>query len=131
MQAALHCKHKRLQYLRNHMLLCDQIDIMASCRLKLQHHLGKSLRRCLCTTSLMTDLEILTERAAQAAPGEEDGPAPTPAAQTGFFPLVRKIAADAGPATRLADSCLPRQAVIAAATRTAATTLETLERRTG
>ena len=50
----------------------DEIDVVTTLFLQLQHHFGECLRRYLVTCALLTDVPVLAENAAQVAPAEKN-----------------------------------------------------------
>ena len=88
-------------------------------RLLLEEDLGETLVRHLDAASLMGDLMVLAEAAAQVAVREKDGarPAPVRAREARFLPLVQGDERDARLRARAAEAH-PLRAVHAAAART-------------
>jgi len=89
--------------LRHHVAGCDEVDVVAALGLQGEHHLRQFLRLHFSTGSLLADLPVLAEEAAQAAPGEEDGARAPGAAEWVLLAVVRPIAVDQGPYTGAAD----------------------------
>jgi len=52
----------------------DEVDIMATLGLEMEHHEGHFFRFYLPALAQLADLVVLTKLASQVAPGEEDGP---------------------------------------------------------
>ena len=78
----------RGQDLGDHVARGDQVDVVASLGLERQHHRGEFLRLHLASEPLLADLPVLAEDAAQAAPGEEDGPRARPTPQRVLLAVV-------------------------------------------
>src|SRR5262249_34830174 len=109
---------QRLQNLRDDMLWGDEIDVVATARLKLQHHGRQLTRPRLLTSALVRGLPVLTEDAFQVAPTEEDGSRALPAAQAVLLAKMGKVAGDLGASAYSADGLLVSQPVDGTIART-------------
>ena len=71
------------------MLGRDEVDVVATALLKIEHHAGEFGGRRGRALQLPTDVKVLAEDAAQVAAGKEDRAGALPAAQAVFFAEVR------------------------------------------
>jgi len=70
----------RFKNLGNDMLGRDEVDVVTTLALKVEHKLGDLLRWALRADGLLADVPVLAEDAAQVAQAEEDRPRTIPAA---------------------------------------------------
>ena len=62
-QAALDCQHQSLENLRHDVFGGDEVDVMATERLQLEHHARKVLGPIFCAFAQLARLEVLAEHA--------------------------------------------------------------------
>jgi hypothetical protein len=96
----------------------DEVDVVTSQVLKLQHHLRQPGGSDLLSPHLPGDVVVLAEHAPQVAAGEEDGPGPLPAAEAVLLSEVRKVGADYRPSPDRAQPSVVGQPVDLAQART-------------
>src|SRR5262249_32281264 len=118
MQAAIDGDHERLQNLRHHVLGRDEVDVVTTDSLQIEHDSRELRRSDFGALAELARLEVLTENTAQIAPAEKDRARPVPAAQTIFFAEMRKGAGDAREPSALADPDLVFEPVDLAIART-------------
>ena len=90
----------------------DEVDIVATLGLQLEHHPGDFFRFYFMAQALLTDLPVLAINAAQAAPGKEDGARAVYATQWNLFTVVGAVAVDPGAHTGTADCALDARIAI-------------------
>ncbi|MEI2769540.1 MAG: hypothetical protein V9G98_01945 [Candidatus Competibacter sp.] len=66
----------------------DEVDVVATLLLQVEHHAGQRLRRNCPPRPLLADFPILTKHATQVAPGKKDRPRSSPAAQRIFLAMM-------------------------------------------
>ena len=86
----------------------NEIDVVTTLRLQLEHHRRQLLCGNLLTDALLADFPVLAEHTAQVAPAEKDGARAPPAAQRILFTVVRPVAMHHGPFAGSADSSCDR-----------------------
>src|SRR6266446_7271680 len=105
-QAAFYCDNQRFQNLRHHVLRRDEVDVVTTDPLQIEHHLRKLTRRDFGAFTELAGLKILAKNTAQIAPAEKDCARYVPPAQTIFLAEMRERGGDARKPATLADADL-------------------------
>lgn len=105
----------------------DEVDVMTTLSLQLQHHLGEPLMSDLVLDLFLVrlrDLVVLTIDTPQIAIPEEDVTGASGSHEGGFFTKVRRVGGDYWQTARVAGGDFVFQPVVKAVARTDSATLE-------
>jgi hypothetical protein len=87
------------------MFWSNEVDVVTSIFLELNHHLCKDLRFNLSSFVHLANIVILAKDTAEVAHGKEDRPTPLPSPEAVLLSEVRKGARNLSITTRLAGGC--------------------------
>src|SRR5215467_10994426 len=101
-QAPLDCDHERFENLRDNVLGRDEVDVVTTNSLQIEHDLRKFRRSHFRPFTKLAGLEILTKYATEIAPAKKDRARSVPPAQAIFLAKMRERAGHAGEPAALA-----------------------------
>ena len=120
-QSMLHGYCQCLEDLGHNVFGRDKINVVATDRLEIEHHMRELDGRNLRAVAKLACLEVLTEHAAQIAPAEKDRARPVPSSQAILFSKMWERACHSGLPSALAHADLVVEPIDLAVSRADAT----------